>query len=349
MKSSRRLQKSREFRWGAAVAAALVLLGMTFFLPLIHLLPQAEGTDAQPEETVAVLPPTPQAVQADEGQADSARSLKVLLPDGTTEEMTLSDYLCRVVSAEMPASFESEALKAQAVAARSYTLWKMSHATAAHPQADVCSDPACCQAYLDPAQAAKNWGDAAEENADKIRAAVAGTDGMVLEYGGEVIQAVFFSSASGATEDAVAVWGNSVPYLVSVSTPEGTEVPGFTTSVTLTGKEAKALILARWPEADLAKYPGKWFTDAVRGEGGAVETMKIGGVEVTGAQARAAFSLRSADFTWAYDGTSFTFTVTGHGHGVGMSQYGANAMAKAGSSWQDIVLHYYSGAQLAAM
>ena len=156
----------------------------------------------------------------------------------------MADYLWRVVAAEMPASFESEALKAQAVAARTYAEVKMAAAVANHPDADVFTDINCCQAYIEPAAAAANWVENADAYTEKIKAAVSGTDGMVALYDGAPIQAVFFSSAAGRTVDAVEVWGNSVPYLTSVESPEGDEVPGYHSTVPVPLETSKA---PSWP------------------------------------------------------------------------------------------------------
>ena len=148
------------------------------------------------------------------------------------ETLTLSDYLWRVVAAEMPASFEPEALRAQAVCARTYSLWKQAAGIHGADGADICTDSACCQAYRSPEDAAQRWGEAEADWSAKIAAAVADTDGQVLTYEGALIQAVFFSSADGSTADAAEVWGRSLPYLVPVDSPEGDEVPNYHSTVT---------------------------------------------------------------------------------------------------------------------
>ena len=175
---------------------------------------------------------------------------------------------------------------------------------------------------------------------------MAQTDGLGILYEGKPIQALFFSSAAGRTVDAVEVWGNPVAYLKSVDSPEGEEVPNYRTQITLSAEEVKALTLEAYPGADLSGDPASWFGQASRNEGGGVISVPLGGVTLTGKQVRALFSLRSACFTVAWDGERFTFDVTGYGHGVGMSQYGANAMAKGGSSFQDILTWYYTGAEV---
>ena len=156
---------------------------------------------------------------------------------------------------------------------------------------------------------------------------------------------MFFSSAPGQTADAVEVWGSQVDYLKSVSSPEGDEVPNYRSQVVLTAEEVRSRVLAAYPGAGLSGDPSGWFGTPAS-NGGVVSSIPVGGVTLTGSQVRTLFSLRSAAFTVAWDGAGFTFSVTGYGHGVGMSQYGANAMAKEGSSFRDILTWYYTGAQV---
>ena len=309
-----------------------------FCMPLFLITPEGEQTAA---ESVPVLPidrtvTTPSA-------RDKGRRVLLLHADGTVEETNMEDYLCSVVAAEMPASFEPEALKAQAIAARTYTL-RLQSAGGKHENADVCTDSTCCQAWIDPADAALKWGLSAGEYGDKIAAAVRGTDGLGVVYGGEPIQAVFFSSAPGKTSGAETVWGTQVDYLKSVDSPEGEEVPNYRTTVTLTATQVKTALRTLCPGADLDGRPESWLTGFVREESGAVASLSVGGVETTGNAVRGALGLRSPAFTVRTDGESFVFEVTGYGHGVGMSQYGANEMARQGADCRTILEWYYSGA-----
>ena len=166
-------------------------------------------------------------------------------------------------------------------------------------------------------------------------------------YQGEPIQAVFFSSAPGRTVDAVEVWGNQVDYLQSVESPEGEEVPNYHTTVTVPVEEFRAKLLEQYPDADLSGEPSGWFTNLTNRSGGGVESVDVGGVPVTGAALRTLFSLRSTSFTVTADAANVTFSVTGYGHGVGMSQYGANALAKEGKSFEEILKWYYTGIDVA--
>ena len=330
------------FLTGLALSAALMLLPLTALGEV--------GTAAQAGPDVLTLPaaPTPAAQPTPvPGEWDGAQSLRVLQKDGTVEEMTMADYLWAVVAAEMPASFEPEALRAQAVCARTYGLWKMQAGSHEEDGADICADSSCCQAYISPEDAAQRWGaNAAGTYTVKIAGAVADTDGQVLTYGGAPIQAVFFSSASGATEDAEAVWGKALPYLVSVDSPEGDEVPNYRSTVTLTADQVRKVVSEAGLGADLSGPASEWFSGLTRTASGRVASIDVGGVSLSGGAARNLFALRSACFDVSEQDGVFTFSVTGYGHGVGMSQYGANAMAKAGSGWQDILAHYYTSAQL---
>lgn len=326
------------------VSAALLLAAVLFFLPILLIrgepVYRREEVVQQPNGELA--PSAEPSVQT--GARDKGRTVRLQTKEGPVVELTMADYLWGVVAAEMPATFEEEALKAQACAARTYTAVLQN--SAKHPEADICGDSTCCQAYIARSAAEARWGLNAQEYGEKIDRAVAQTDGLGILYEGKPIQALFFSSAAGRTVDAVEVWGNPVAYLKSVDSPEGEEVPNYRTQITLSAEEVKALTLEAYPGADLSGDPASWFGQASRNEGGGVISVPLGGVTLTGKQVRALFSLRSACFTVAWDGERFTFDVTGYGHGVGMSQYGANAMAKGGSSFQDILTWYYTGAEV---
>lgn len=326
------------------VVVALVLVGLIFLFPLFFL----EGSlppDPIPTATLPVITQPPSGVGLVAGW-DQARPVRFLKSDGTVETMTMEDYLWGVVAAEMPASFHLEALKAQAVCARTYTVYQSVRGGEKHPQADVCGDYTCCQAYLTRDQAEESWGENARFYAGKVTAAVADTDGLLCLYGGEPIDAVFFSSTAGRTADAAEVWGATVPYLVPVDSPEGEEVPGWRTVCTYGADEVKERIQKAWPQADLSGPIEDWFGAPVLDSSGNVAQITVGGLTATGAQVRAAFGLRSCRFTVEPGEGSVTFHVTGYGHGVGMSQYGANALAGEGKSFQEILEWYYTGVTL---
>ena len=335
--------------WRALRAPFFTGLAMSLSLMLLPLAALGNSGAAQ---TPPLLPadPTPVLEPSDSppapGEWDSARTLRVLQQDGGVEVLTLSDYLWRVVAAEMPAAFEEEALRAQAVCARTYSLWKQAAGNHGADGADVCTDSTCCQAYIAPEDAAQRWGENEGAYAAKIAGAVADTDGQVLTYGGALIQAVFFSSANGSTADAAEVWGGSLPYLTPVDSPEGDEVPNYRSAVTLPADSVRQLAQGAGLGCDLSGAPSGWFRNLTRTASGRVASVELGGVTLSGTAARSLFSLRSASFDVTEADGVFTFSVTGYGHGVGLSQYGANAMARAGSGWREILTHYYTGAEV---
>ena len=303
----------------------------------------AQAPPLLPASPTPVIEPSPAPTP---GEWDSSYTLRVLQKDGTVDVLTMADYLWRVVAAEMPASFEGEALRAQAVCARTYSLWKQAAGSHEEDGADICADSSCCQAYIAPEDAGQRWGENEGAYSAKIAGAVADTDGQVLVYDGALIQAVFFSSADGSTADAAEVWGRSLPYLVPVDSPEGDEVPNYHSTVTLSADNVRKLAGGAGLECDLSGEPSGWFQNLTRTASGRVASVEFGGVELSGGAARSLFSLRSASFDVAEEDGVFTFSVTGYGHGVGLSQYGANAMAKTGSGWREILAHYYTGAEL---
>ena len=279
--------------------------------------------------------------------SDHAQTLRVL-HEGTVEEMPMDVYLLGVLRAEMPASFELEALKAQAIAARTYTLYKMAQGAAArHPDADACDDITCCKAYLSAEDAASGWGAAAPDYEEKLARAVSETDGEIVVYDGQPVLAVFFSSAAGHTQGAGDVWQNDLPYLQSVDSPEGGDmVPNYYSTVRFSADEFRSRFLSAYPAAVLSGSADRYISDIERNDAGFVSSLCVGGVTVKGNELRTVLGLRSPCFTVESTDTSLTFHVTGYGHGVGMSQYGANAMAKEGKSCEEILTHYFTGAQI---
>lgn len=257
--------------------------------------------------------------------------------NGEVLELPMDTYLTDVVLQEMPASFEMEALKAQCVAARTFTMRQIYYG-GVHKDADICGDPACCQCYLSEAEGRAVYGADYDSSRTKVMEAVHATDGQVLVYGDTLIEAVYFSSTGDSTESAEAVWGGEVAYLQPVSSPEDHRV----TERVVTFDEFRSIL----SEADLDGHPAGWFGEMHHTEGGAVETMTIGGQVYTGTALRSRFSLKSARFTIGITDNGVEFIVTGSGHGVGMSQYGANEMAASGREYGEILLHYYTEVEL---
>jgi len=279
----------------------------------------------------------PQAARVEQTEP-TGRTIGLQNPDGTVEELELEAYLTGVVLAEMPASFHEEALKAQSVAARTYT-WKAHTAPVKHINASVCTDPACCQAYLTEEEYLLQGG--TEAHLRKVRQAVQATSSMVLTYAGELIEAVYFSASGGETESALAVWGSDFPYLQSVESPGEEESRYHRDTVTFTKEELEKAL-----GQPLSGNAEDWFGPVTYTDGGGVAAMEICGESYPGTRLRSLLNLRSTAFTVEAAEQSVTITTRGYGHRVGLSQYGANAMAEAGSTWQQILQHYYPGTNL---
>lgn len=339
------IHKRRNFktaRYMVLTALAIPLLclaGLTLFAwgQALHL---TETAPAAPDITLPELLTLP--IQREEGQGDTIlwdESVRLTLQRGSeTVELTLGEYLWGVVAAEMPAAFDQQALNAQACAARTYTLYKLLHPTAAH-EADLCDDTGCCQAYLSRQERRELWGSDRDALEEKINTAVRTTDAMAVCWQEAPIQAVFHACSDGVTRTAGEVWGSEVPYLQSVASPEGEEVPNYDSTLTVSHSHFKELL----PQCDLSGHWSSWIGETENSPSGLSQSVTIGGVAVSTARLRALFGLRSASMTLSVTETAVTFHVTGYGHGVGMSQYGANALAKQGFSWQDILTWYYSG------
>ena len=316
-----------------SMAAALVLTVLLFGGAYL-----AAGKERVPETRK-----DGQQEQSVQGQRDSAVLLTV--QDGeTVESMALDQYLRGVMRGEMPASFELEALKAQAAAERTYVYYQLAaERKEAHPDADVCTDPGCCSAWLSEEAAREKWGEDFDGWESRIEEAVAATDGQTALYDGQPILAVFHSSSAGKTAEAGDVWSGDVPYLRSVDSPEGEEtVPNYYSAAEFTAAEAKTLLAQAHPELTFSGGPDKWFGAAERDDSGRVSTVEVCGAPLRGVEVRRIFSLRSACFTIDAAAERVTFRVTGYGHGVGMSQYGANELARQGKTWQEILMWYYA-------
>ncbi len=273
-------------------------------------------------------------------------TIKVYITDeDKVVEMSKSQYLKEVVSAEMPASFETEALKAQAVAARSYLGARMNaYQTGGKPPehkgADICTDFAHCKAWISEAKRRELWGADADKNWQKISSAVSETAEEVIAFNGEVISAVFHSTSSGRTESSKDVWGGDRPYLVSVESSGEENAPNFKSEKTISLDEFKRIAAENIDGADLdAELVG----EITRSEAGGIITINIGTKPVKGTLFRTMYDLKSTNVNITVNENDVHFDVTGYGHGVGMSQYGANAMALNGKNYIEILTHYYQG------
>ncbi len=316
------------------------MLLLSFILPLLLTSPASIPASA----AVPSAPPTAEITTA--APAVLADSMRIQLSRaGGSSSITMRDYLIGVVAAEMPASFGIEALKAQAVASRSYALYTLREKK--HGDMDLCDNPACCSACSNLSALREKWGLNFDVYYDKVKSAVEATDGEYLSYEGEPILAVFHSSSYGSTESSENVWSSPKPYLKAVSTPETADrVTNLFTTVAVSLTDFRETILKKHPGAVFGEDAGQWISSMLYDESGRVNYAIVGGVKTAGTELRQLFNLRSAAFTYRLENGAIIFSVSGYGHGVGMSQYGANILAATGKKYGDILKTYYTGAQI---
>lgn len=289
-----------------------------------------ETLHGDPDSSTATVPTTtaPQA----------QTMITVLGEDKTVQEIELECYLVGVLIGEMPSDFEPEALKAQAVVARTFAV-KSIRSGYKHTDCAVCTDSSCCQDYYAPNEFLAGGG--TEEQLGKFQKAVNDTAGQVLLYNGELIEATYFSCSGGRTEDAQAVWGTDVPYLQAIDSPGEEKAAHFMDTVTYSSEEFQKLL-----GHPLSGLPGSWIGETSYTEGGGVATVEIGEKSYTGTQLRQMLGLNSTSFVISIVGNTVTVTTKGFGHRVGMSQYGADAMAVQGKTYEQILSYYYQGTTL---
>jgi stage II sporulation protein D len=256
------------------------------------------------------------------------------------EKLPLEQYVVGVVAGEMPADFEKEALKAQALAARTFIVNKMMIEDSTVPEGADVTDTISHQVFKNPSELTVLWGPEAEWKLEKITEAVLETKGQVLTFNGKPITAAFFSTSNGYTENSEAYWPNEIPYLRSVKSPWDEKSPKFTDQkiIPITEFEQKLGV-------KLSK-DGSVGTITSRTEGKRVANVDINGKSFTGREIRDLLGLRSSDFSWYLKDNHIVISTKGYGHGVGMSQYGANGMAKEGKDYKEIVTHYYKGVDI---
>ena len=268
---------------------------------------------------------------------------------GEIEEVDLEQYVCNVVSAEMPASYELEALKAQAIVARTYTLYKVQHPK--HDNADICDSSTCCQAWLSKEERLAKWEESERDsNWNKIEKCVADTKGRIITYNNEPINAFFHANSGGTTETPNEVWGgDNLPYLQVVQTAGEEGYNQFSSEVAFTFEELLKKIKEKYGDIaiDFTKNDDIKILDYT--QSGRVKTVKFGNRELSGVETRTLLGLKSTNFEFYKNDNSITFVVKGYGHGVGMSQTGADSMAKDGSTFEDIIHHFYSNVSIVSI
>ena len=265
---------------------------------------------------------------------------------GEVEQVKLDEYLCNVVSAEMPATFEQEALKAQAIVARTYTIYKILNKK--HDNADICDDSTCCQAWISKDDRLSRWEEnQRESNWQKICSAVNETSGKIITYENKPIDAFFHSNSGGITEVRVNVWGGTgYPYLQSVETSGENTYTQYASEVTLSQEELINKLKEKYSDISIDFTNSDDIKILEYTESTRVKTVKFGNHEISGVEARTLFGLKSTNFEISRDGNNIKFSVKGYGHGVGMSQTGADSMAKNGSRAEEIIKHFYTGVEI---
>ena len=278
------------------------------------------------------------------------RSIKLLHKEnGQIQEMQIDEYLFGVVSAEMPANYELEALKSQAVAARTYTVYQLLKNKGKHGDADICDDSTCCQAWISKEDRMKKWEENQRDNNwNKIINAVNSTAGQVITYNNEVINAFFHSNSGGKTELASNVWsgGKNLPYLQSVETAGEEGYTQYNSKVVISTKDLLKKLKQEYEDIQINYDEEESIKILDFTESGRVKTVKFGNIEIAGTKVRSILGLKSTNFSIKRDKDVIIFSVIGYGHGVGMSQTGADSMAKQGKNYIDILKHFYTGVEI---
>ena len=339
-----------------------ILLGLTLLLVAVVLLavgviracalPEGDALTAEetPEPIIAAPTRSPIPVEIDFTKVHSTYVKVFFQDEGEVRDMLLEEYILGVVSGEMPASYSLEAVKAQAVAARTYTLYSIQHGGCkTNPNADICTSSSCCQTYNSEKRMHDKWGDQYPYYHSVIAKAVMDTAGEVMLYKGKVIDAMYHGASGGWTENSENVYSNAIPYLRSVESPH--EIGSRQTGEVAFGREEFAnKVNGARPNANmdpdkleeqlkiLSLYPS-----------GRVEQLQLHEDVITGKTARKIFGLDSAMFTVEVTDRQVIFRTKGFGHGVGMSQAGANGMAADGADYRTILTHYYTGVSLAVI
>lgn len=328
-------------RYSGFLVIALVLILMIPALAFVGQRSAPAGDNASSEGT-----PSISAQDYDAGNFYLVQNHRT----GEVMTMTPADYIKGVVAAEMPVSYHTEALKAQAVAAHTYALRQidaqLSSPTSEMDGAYLSTDPATFQAWISVDEMKENWGENFNVNYQKLSDAVNSVITQVLTYEEKPIIAAFHSISSGKTESAATVWGREVSYLSPV-TSEGDELsPDYESRVVLKTEEVRHALTEKHSDIQLDSDPAKWFSVQEKSESGTITKVAVGDQELTGRELRELLGLKSANFTIHFAEGIFTFDCLGYGHGVGMSQYGADYLARQGKNYREILLHYYTGVTL---
>ncbi|WP_280770535.1 stage II sporulation protein D [Salipaludibacillus daqingensis] len=251
------------------------------------------------------------------------------------EEVPLEEYIIGVVASEMPASYEMEALKAQALTARTYLVRQMIDGNDLNlPEGADVTDTVMHQVYKNDDELKETWGNDYEWKISRVRKAALETEGQIITYEEEPITATFFSTSNGYTENSEEYWENEIPYLRSVESPWDKDSPRYEGDRQMTVNEFEQELGVQLADGEVGKIIS-------RTTGGRVAKVEIGEQTFSGREIRDALELDSSDFDWERNGDNVVIQTRGWGHGVGMSQYGADSMAKSGKTYREIIDHYY--------
>lgn len=319
----------------------LALITVCFVLPAIFTKTNKQvSTDTQGENISIDV----QNIEEQKDSNNSDKEIKLLhSKTGEVENVNIEEYLCNVVSAEMPASFETEALKAQAIVARTYTMFKLNNKK--HDNADICDNSACCQAWISKEDRLAKWEESKrDEYWQKICSVVQQTKGQVIMYNNEPINAFFHSNSGGTTEIPVNVWGGTnYPYLQVVETSGEEAYTQYASEVTIANTDIINKLKEKYQDISIDFSNVEDLKIVEHTESGRVKTVKFGNHKLSGVEVRSIFGLKSTNFEiLKIDNDHMQFKVKGYGHGVGMSQTGADSLAKQGKTAEEIIHHFYS-------
>ena len=277
------------------------------------------------------------------------KTVKLLhVANNQVEELNIDEYLYGVVASEMPVSFEIEALKAQAIVARTYTIYQMINNPTKHENADICDSYACCQAWITKDERFEKWNvNEAEANWQKILDAVNSTKGKIITYSGQPINAFFHANSGGVTESSLNIWsGIDYPYLKPVETAGEQGYTQYSSEVIISKGDLAKNIKEKYPDFEIDYTQENCIQVLEYTTSGRIKTIKIGNKEFAGTEVRTLLGLKSTNFTFAVNGDTVIFSVIGYGHGVGMSQTGADALAKTGIGCEEIIKHFYTDVEI---
>ncbi|SDK14773.1 stage II sporulation protein D [Sediminibacillus albus] len=334
----KKLKQSPSFKWKGPSVIIASLITIILVVPTLIVVPFIQAGGTEKSSTTSTPKETEQVVLQEK---DSAFSVKVFRSETEeVETVPLESYVTNVVASEMPAEFELEALKAQALAARTYIVNHLTAEPDENPQGADVTDTVQHQVYKNDKELREAWGSDYTWKMNKILEAVAGTKGEIVTYDDQPITPAFFSTSNGYTEDSEKYWEGELPYLRSVASPWDKESPKFMDQKIFTVGEVEQALGVSFDPASAA------VADIERTASHRVASITIGGKSFSGREVREKLNLRSSDFELEQKKNHLIFTTKGYGHGIGMSQYGANGMAKEGKNYKEILQYYYQGADI---